>query len=382
MMSITALGNSSPPMLYTRSCRPYNAPVMKTLTCILAAALLVAACEENKKPEEKPGTPKGSASGADSKGTKIDPAMLAVFAPLPGASTEADKVSLGKLLFFESRLSKAQDISCNTCHALDKSGADGKKLSEGHKKQAQSRSTPTVFGAAAQFKQFWDGHGKDVEEASTAHITDPKIMAMPDEKAVVALLASMPEYVAAFKKAFPTDTDITLANTGKALGAFQRTLYFPTKWDKYLGGDKTALSDDELKGLKTFLDTGCQTCHQGPDVGGSLMQKLGLVKPWPDQKDQGAFDVTKQEADKMMFKVSQLRQIEKTGPYLHDGSVDTLEKVIPMMADHQLGKVLADDQVKSIITFLKALTAEAPADVVKAPVLPKSTAKTPKPDSK
>jgi cytochrome c peroxidase len=352
-----------------------------TLTFILAASLGVAACEETKKPEEKPVAPKASAS-ADSKGTKVDQAMLAVFAPLPAASTDTDKIALGKMLFFESRLSKGQDISCNTCHALDKSGADGKKISEGHKKQAQTRSTPTVFAAAAQFKQFWDGHGKDVEEASTAHITDPKIMAMADEKAVVAVLASMPEYVDAFKKAFSADKDITLANAGKALGAFQRTLYFPTKWDKYLGGDKTAMSDDELKGLKAFLDTGCQACHLGPGVGGSMMQKLGLVKPWPDQKDQGAFDVTKQEADKMMFKVSPLRQIEKTGPYLHDGSADSLEKAVTMMADYQLGKTLADDQVKSIVAFLKTLTAEPPADVVKAPALPKSTAKTPKADSK
>jgi cytochrome c peroxidase len=355
----------------------------RTLTTLLAAALITAACEE-KKVEEKPAAPKGSASttGAESKGTKIDQAMLAVFAPLPPASTEADKIALGKMLFFENRLSKAQDVSCNSCHALDKSGTDGKKLSEGTKKQPMARNTPTVFAAAAQFKQGWDGRWKDVEEASTVHITDPKIMAMADEKAVATVLASMPEYADAFKKAFPGDKDITLANVGKALGAFQRTLYFPTKWDKYLAGDKTAMSDDELKGLKTFLDTGCQTCHQGPGVGGSLMQKLGLVKPWPDQKDQGAFDTTKQEPDKMMFKVATLRQIEKTGPYLHDGSVDALDKVVTMMADHQLGKQLADDQVKSIVTFLKALTVEPPADAIKAPTLPKSTAKTPKPDLK
>src|SRR5437899_652875 len=166
-------------------CGPITRLVMKTrtLTSLLVAALVVAACEENKKPEPQ-ATPKGSASttGADSKGTKIDPAMLAVFAPLPAASTEVDKVSLGKMLFFENRLSKAQDISCNTCHALDKAGTDGKKLSDGHKKQAQARSTPTVMSAAAQFKQGWDGRWKDVEEASTAHITDPKVMAMADEK--------------------------------------------------------------------------------------------------------------------------------------------------------------------------------------------------------
>jgi cytochrome c peroxidase len=353
----------------------------RTLLTVLAATLAIAACEENKKPDDTKPAPKASAS-AEKGATKVDQAMLAVFAALPAANAEADKIALGKMLFFENRLSKAQDISCNTCHALDKAGADGKKLSEGHKKQAQARNTPSVLNASAQFKQGWDGRWKDVEEASTAHITDPKVMAMADEKAVVAVLASMPEYVDAFKKAFPADKDITLANAGKALGAYQRALLVPTKWDKYLAGDKTAMSDDELKGVKTFLDVGCQTCHQGADVGGSLMQKLGLVKPWPDQTDQGAFAVTKQETDKMMFKVANLREVEKTGPYLHDGSVDSLDKVVAMMADHQLGKVLPDDQVKSIVVFLKTLTADPPADLVKAPTLPKSTPKTPKPDSK
>lgn len=349
------------------------------LVSVLASAFVIAACDESKKPDTVKPAPKASAS-AD-KG-KIDQAMLAVFMPLPAASTETDKIALGKMLFFENRLSKAQDISCNTCHALDKFGVDGKKLSEGAKKQTQARNTPTVINASAQFKQGWDGRWKDIDEASTAPITDPKVMAMADEKAVVAVLSSMPEYVDAFKKAFPADAAITLANTGKALGAFQKALVVPTKWDKYLAGDKTAMSDDELKGLKAFLDVGCQTCHQGPDVGGSLMQKLGLVKPWPDTADQGAFEITKQETDKMMFKVAQLRGVDKTGPYLHDGSVPELDKVVTMMADHQLGKTLADDQVKSIVSFLKALTADPPADLIKAPTLPKSTAKTPKPDSK
>jgi cytochrome c peroxidase len=352
----------------------------------LAAAWLLASCEEKK---ETPPSPKPSASAAASAkagATKIDPSMLAVFAPMPAKNDTAnpatpEKTELGKMLFFDARLSKGQDVSCNTCHALDKLGADGKKVSEGTKKQALVRNTPTVLDASVQFKQFWDGRAKDVEEASTMSLTDPKQMGMADEKAVVAVLSSMPEYEAAFKKAFPGEA-ITLANVGKALGAFLRTLLYPSKWDKYLAGDKTALSDDELKGLKAFLDAGCQTCHQGAGLGGTMFQKLGLVKPWPDQKDQGVFDVSKQETDKMMFKVPQLRAVSKTGPYLHDGSDESLEKVVKDMADFQLGKHLTDEQTASIITFLKTLDVEVPADLAKAPNLPKSTAKTPKPDSK
>lgn len=365
---------------------------MKTRIALLTLGLLaVLACEEKKN--DTTGTapkPSASTSTKDKDKGKLDPSMLAVFQALPAKNDTTnpatpEKTELGKMLFFDARLSKNQDLSCNSCHALDNvsgvahgAGADGKKISEGHKKQG-TRNAPTVINASMQFKQFWDGRAKDVEEAATMSLTDPTQMAM-DEKSVLAVLSSMPEYDTAFKKAFPDG--ITFANVGKALGAFTRTLLYPSKWDKYLAGDKTALGEDEVKGVKTFLDTGCQTCHQGADVGGTMFQKLGLVKPWPDQKDLGAFAVSKQETDKMMFKVPNLRDVTKTGPYLHDGSVDKLDKVIKDMGDYQLGKQLTDEQVTSITAFLKTLDSDIPADVSKAPTLPKSTAKTPKPDPK
>lgn len=369
---------------------------MKTrslITVFAISALAAVACD---KKEEAPVAPKGTAtssaapkaSGDKAGAVKIDPAMLAIFQELPAKSeskdnpSTPDKVTLGKQLYFEARLSKNQDVSCNSCHMLDKYGVDGKKTSEGHKKQLGDRNSPTVYNAAIQFVQFWDGRAKDVEEQATKPITNPKEMAMADEKAVVAVLKSMPEYEAAFKKAFPDDKDpITLVNVGKAIGAFERTLLTPTKWDKYVGGDKTALSEEELKGLKTYLDTGCQTCHMGAGLGGTMYQKLGLLKPWPDTKDQGRFQETKADADKMMFKVPLLRNVEKTAPYYHDGSQATLEEAVKSMAEYQLGKQLDADQTKSIVTFLKTLTAEPlPADAIKAPELPKSTAKTPKPN--
>jgi cytochrome c peroxidase len=165
-----------------------------------------------------------------------------------------------------------------------------------------------------------------------------------------------------------------------AIGAFERKLVTSARWDKFLGGDQAALTDTEKAGLNTFLDAGCQSCHSGAYLGGSLFQKLGAVKPWTEDQDLGRFDVTKQDADKQVFKVPSLRNIEKTAPYFHDGSVKTLEEAVANMADYQLGRSLAPKDVTSIIAFLKTLTGDLPTEYIKEPVLPKSTAKTPKPE--
>jgi cytochrome c peroxidase len=203
---------------------------------------------------------------------------------------------------------------------------------------------------------------------------------MKDEAAVLAVLRSMPEYVAAFKKTFPADKEpLTYANVGKAIGAFERTLVTPSRWDKYLAGDDSALTAAERAGLAKFLDVGCSTCHTGPAVGGRDFKKLGQAKPWPTElKDVGREAITKDPADKYVFKVPSLRNVDKTAPYFHDGSVKTLDEAVKLMATHQLGKDLSAADVASIVTFLKSLTGELPK--VESPELPKSTAKTPKAD--
>lgn len=358
---------------------------------LVAVALGVVAamgCEKKDEGAAKPATSAAASATASAKPEtkEIDPKMLAVFQALPAKLDDKDnpttpeKVALGRQLYFDARLSKNHDVSCNSCHDLATYGVDGKKVSDGHKKQNGTRNAPTVYNAAVQLSQFWDGRAKDVDEQATKPILNPKEMAMPDEKAVVAVLSSMPEYVAAFEKAFPGEkAPVKLANVGKAIGAFERTLLTPSRFDKYLEGDKTALTEPELAGLKLFLDTGCQSCHMGVGVGGTAMQKLGLVKPWPDDKDTGRMEVTKQETDKMMFKVPILRNVAKTAPYFHDGSQATLEATIKAMGEYELGRALTDDQAKSISTFLGALTGTLPADT-KAPALPKSSPKTPKPD--
>jgi cytochrome c peroxidase len=328
------------------------------------------------------------ASGAKSRpGVQVDVAELGIFKALPPMMDSASnpitepKVALGRMLYYEARLSKGQDISCNTCHALTAYGVEEESVSTGHKGQKGTRNAPTVYNAAGHFSQFWDGRAPTVEEQAKGPILNPIEMAMPDQKRALAVLKSMPEYVAAFGKAFPGEKNpVSYDNVGKAIGAFERRLVTSSRWDKFLGGEWAALTDPEKAGLNKYLQVGCQTCHSGIYLGGSMFQRLGAVKPWEEVSDLGRFALTKQEADKMVFKVPTLRNVEKTAPYYHDGSVKTLEDAVSRMAEHQLGKDLSAADVASITTFLKALTGELPVDYIKQPALPKSTAKTPKPD--
>ena len=206
-----------------------------------------------------------------------------MFKPLPDAVesqknpiTEA-KVNLGRMLYYEPRLSKNQDISCNTCHDLAKYGVDGQPVSDGHKGQKGTRNAPTVYNAAGHFVQFWDGRAPDVEEQAKGPVMNPVEMAMSSDKAVVAVLKSMPEYVDAFKKAFPAEKDpVTFENTARAIGAFERRLMTPSRWDKFLKGDQAALSNAEKAGFNKFMEAGCQACHAGTYLGGEVYQKIGM----------------------------------------------------------------------------------------------------------
>jgi cytochrome c peroxidase len=229
-----------------------------------------------------------------SESATIDPAKLKMFkpvadvvAPKDGTLTE-EKVALGRMLYYDTRLSKSQKISCNSCHNLAKYGVDGEPTSDGHKGQKGDRNSPTVYHAAGQFVQFWDGRAKDVEEQAKGPVLNPVEMAMVSDKAVVATLKSMPEYVAAFKKAFPNAKDpVTYDNVGKAIGAFERKLVTPSRWDKFLKGDETALTAGEKAGFNAFASAGCATCHAGTYLGGNMFQKAGLVKAWPRARPTG-----------------------------------------------------------------------------------------------
>ncbi|MGJ5818314.1 cytochrome-c peroxidase [Paludibaculum fermentans] len=313
---------------------------------------------------------------------------LKVFKPLPAAMDSATnppsqaKLELGRMLYFENRLSKSQKFSCNSCHMLDKFGVDNQPTSEGHKGQRGDRNSPTVFNAALHMAQFWDGRAADVEAQAKGPVLNPVEMAMPDEQTVVKTLKSMPEYTALFAKAFPGQKDpVTYDNMAKAIGAFERKLVTPSRWDKFLAGDKTALSEQEQAGLAKFLDAGCAGCHSGTLLGGSSYQKLGAAHPYPGLKDEGRSKVSKNAGEKFYFKVPSLRNIDRTAPYYHDGSVKSLDEAVNRMAEFQLGSKLAPADVSAIVTWLKSLTGEVPASLIAKPKLPASTPQTPKPDT-
>ena len=319
---------------------------------------------------------------------EISPAALKMFAPLPevipsasGAPTEA-QISLGRMLYFDPRLSKDQAISCNSCHPLASYGMDGQATSKGYRDQHGKRNAPSVYNAAGHFAQFWDGRAADVEEQAKGPVRNPIEMAMASERDVVAVLESMPEYVAAFQRAFPQDpAPVCLDNLGIAIGAFERKLLTPGRWDRFLRGDPAALTAGEKTGLQTFLASGCQSCHSGAYLGGSSFQELGVAKPYSDSSDPGRFNVTGNEADRMFFKVPSLRNIAMTGPYFHNGKVTSLPETVAQMAEYQRGNKLTERQIGEIVTFLEALTGELPGEFIKVPVLPKSTRATPRPES-
>lgn len=317
---------------------------------------------------------------------QVNAEALQMFAPLPQVMTSPDnpvtdaKVTLGRILYYDPRLSANQKISCNTCHPLDAYGAQSTSVSTGFKNQQGKRNAPTVYNAAGHFVQFWDGRAPTVEEQAKGPITNPIEMAMPSNAAAVQVIKSMPEYVALFQTAFPKDNDpVTYENMALAIGVFERGLVTPSKWDAFIQGNESALSDAQKAGFNTFAATGCQWCHAGAYVGGATYQKLGVVKPWPNQQDQGVYQLTKDDVDKMVFKVPSLRNIKKTGPYFHDGSVATLDEAIRNMAIHQRGVGLTKAQVKSIEAWMDSLSGQIPMDYIKRPELPKSTGQTPLP---
>src|SRR5215468_1061672 len=267
---------------------------MKRLALLALAALL--ACNRTNEAAPPPAEATKPAAPAAPQPTQTAPdraALLAraktVFGGLPTEAASAEnpvtdaKVELGRMLYYDARLSKNHDVACNDCHKLDQFGVDGEPTSKGHKGQRGVRNSPTTFNAALHFVQFWDGRAADVEAQAKGPVLNPVEMAMASDKEVVAVLKSMPEYVALFKKAFPNEKDpVTYDNMGKAIGAFERNLITPSRWDKFLKGDQGALTAEEKAGFNEFAAAGCQSCHAGVLLGGNMMQKMGSVKPWPD----------------------------------------------------------------------------------------------------
>jgi cytochrome c peroxidase len=310
--------------------------------------------ETKKAAEVKPAVEVPEAEKALLNEAKIT--FQSIQGPLIDVEKNADLIALGKKLYFEKALSINNTISCNSCHMLDKYGVDNEATSPGHDGTRGGRNSPTSYYAALHFKQFWDGRAADVEEQALGPILNPIEHGLKSEADAMKKI-NTPEYMAEFKKAFGSDTAFTYKNVGVAIGAFEKTLMPRSRFDDYLDGDWKALNDQEKKGLKSYIDIGCTQCHAGVALGGTSFRKLGEVEPY-ETKDEGRFEVTKKNRDKFKFKVPGLRNVEKTYPYFHDGSIKTLDEAIKLMAWHQLGEKIEDAEVADIKAFLSSLTAK------------------------
>ena len=316
---------------------------------------------------------------------KVD-AQNAGLTPIPASTSELmklidnprnpitnAKVELGKKLYFDPRLSKSQIISCNTCHNLGEGGDDGVEASIGHKWTANPHhvNAPTVYNAVFFSAQFWDGRAKDVEEQAQGPIQAHPEMAATKEH-VEAVVNSMPEYVAEFKKAYGKDVKVSFTKVTDTIGLYERTLVTPSAYDDFLNGDENAMTQAQKDGLKTFIQVGCTSCDTGVALGGD-MNAFNVTATYKYQ-NVGDF---KGDANGMV-KVATLRNVTQTAPYYHNGKIWSLKEAISEMGRIQLGADLSKKDIASIAEFLKAL--EGRKAPVVYPMLPSSTSSTPKPD--
>ena len=318
------------------------------------------------------------ASAIGLAGTALARAADEPISPIaPAVVKDAKLVELGKKLFFDTRLSKSGFISCNSCHNLSMGGTDNLKTSIGDHWNKGPINAPTVLNSSMNVAQFWDGRAANLQAQAGGPIANPGEMAS-NHALAVEVLQSIPGYVGEFKAAFGTEK-VTIEEVTKAIAAFEETLVTPnSRFDKWLKGDKKALSAEELAGYTLFKDSGCTACHNGAAVGGNSFQKMGIVEVYKASSPaEGRVAVTKDEADRFNFKVPTLRNVELTYPYFHDGEAATLTQAVDTMGRIQLGKKFTEKENAEIVAFLKTLTGDQPD--FKLPILPPSSDATPRP---
>lgn len=280
----------------------------------------------------------------------------------PAAALSSPEIQLGRALFWDPRLSLDGKTACASCH-LDH-GADRRPASIDAKGLPTSRHSPTVFNNHGQPSFRWLGDRKSLADQAEGSMTGS--MGFPTKQAMLDRIAEL-QYAAAFRSAYPADAEpMTAKNYGRAIEAYELTLTTPAAFDRFLGGDDEALTERQKAGLRTFIGTGCTACHNGTLLGGTMMQKFGLTRDyWLETgaatPDVGRFAVTKKEEDRYVFRVPMLRNVAKTAPYFHDGSVETLDRAVRVMGATQLGRTLDDATVASIVAFLESLTGDVPA---------------------
>ncbi|MGJ0392042.1 MAG: cytochrome-c peroxidase [Methylocystis sp.] len=288
--------------------------------------------------------------------------------PLAKNSLQALRAELGRRLFFENRVSMDGNVSCSHCHLPEKQGSDGLPKAIGVFGKENPRNAPSVFNAAMNFKQHWRGDRESLEEQAEKSLLGAASFGNPDPAAAMSKLEAIPAYREAFAKAFPDDKNpINSRNWGIAVAAFEWTLLTPSRFDAFLSGDAKALSAQEQTGLRKFIDTGCAACHNGVGLGGGSFEKFGVTGDyWKETgsktPDKGRADVTKSDVDLYVFKVPSLRNVTKTAPYFHDGSVEDLAKAVKIMGKTQLGATISDKDAADIVAFLGSLTGPVPAN--------------------
>jgi cytochrome c peroxidase len=287
--------------------------------------------------------------------------------PIPGDnSMTPEKIALGNKLFFEPRISASGIISCATCHNPALGWTDRISLAVGHAGQVGERNTPTVLNSAFFEAQFWDGRAATLEEQALGPIEADIEMAMPLREALDRI-RGFDIYQDLFEAAFPEqDGDpITEENVARSLAAFQRTLNTPNApLDRWLAGDEAAMTEQQKRGMRSFVERGCLSCHSGPALTDSMFHQIQV----PGSTDEGRYLVTGEEWDRHAFKTPTLRNVALTYPYFNNGSVYELSHAIEIMAEEMLGLELEEDEVADLEAFMHALTGDMPD--VRIPSLP------------
>ena len=321
------------------------------------------------------GTALGSASDAQANSDRwqnepVKPIM-------PYTTQDEDKVQLGKKLFFEPRLSRSGFISCNSCHNLSRGGTDNLPTSIGHNWQEGPINSPTVLNASLHHAQFWDGRADTLQEQAAGPIDNPLEMASTHSLAV-DVLRSIPEYVEMFEQIYGSN-EITINEVTDAIAEFEETLVTPnSRFDQWLLGDDSAITEQELRGYQTFKQIGCAACHYGEALGGKDFHRMGIVHEYlTENASLGRFEVTSDERDMLHFKVPSLRNVERTYPYFHDGAVWSLEEATQIMAYVQLGRELPEEDIADMVAFMNSLAGDMPE--LRIPQLPPSAPNTPQP---
>lgn len=277
--------------------------------------------------------------------------------PLPqSVEVNSGKVVLGKKLFFDTIVSVDNTVSCATCHDLENGGDDGLKVSFGIEAKSGTINSPTVYNSVYNFRQFWNGRAKDLVQQAKGPIENPVEMGNTFENLITTLKKTA--YKSEFNRVY--SDGITKENIVDAIVEYEKTLITPNSpFDKYLRGDKSAITQEQKEGYELFKSKGCIACHHGVNVGGNLYNKFGVMQN-ANSQSLGRYEVTKNEADKYYFKVPTLRNIQKTAPYLHDGRFEDLDEVVKFMARYQLGRVVNQEEIDKIVTFLNSLSGEIP----------------------